>query len=82
MLFTYVLAIDFIAIIAQVAELKCTSLSLLSNKTCWIFSRYIVMLMVVPAEMKVIKSHASRSKLIAARARKFFSALHNPQCAM
>jgi len=40
------------------------------------------MLMVVPAEMKVIKSHASRSKLIAARARKFFSALHNPQCAV
>lgn len=73
MLFTYVL-IDFIAIIAPVAELKWASLSLLSNRTCWVFSRYIVMLVVVPAEMKVIKSHASRSKLIAARAWKFFSA--------
>lgn len=33
---------------------------------------YTVIFMVVPAEMKVIKSHASRSKLIAARVRKHF----------
>lgn len=51
--------------------------------------RYTVIFMVVPTEMKVIKSHASRNRLIAARVRKHFfslhnfsSALHNPQCAV
>jgi len=34
--------------------------------------RHTVIFMVVPAEMKVIKSHASRSKLLAARVRKHF----------
>lgn len=45
--------------------------------------------MVVLNEMKVIKSHASRSKLIAAKVRKHFfslhnfsSALHSPYCAV
>lgn len=65
-----------IAIIAQVAELNCFRNSyvivLLSNRSCWVLNRYIVLFMSVPAEMKVIKSHASRSKLIAARVRKHF----------
>lgn len=39
--------------------------------------RYTVIFMVVPTEMKVIKSYASRSKLIAGRVRKHFFSLHH-----